>query len=80
MIILKNHKSCMGLYRKLVVQINGQDERMIVMLDTDEIFEEEKEIPSFVLPNLITWLRDKGHSDSEVLDCIMCICGSGNER
>lgn len=50
------------------------------MLDIDEILEEEKEIPSYVFPNLITWLRNKGHSDSEVLDCIEYICNIENER
>lgn len=49
---------------------------MIIMLYMNEIPEEEKEIPSYLLVNLITWLRNKGLSESEILDCIKYICDS----
>ena len=50
------------------------------MLNMDEILEEEKEIPSYLLANLITWLRNKGIGESEVLECILYICNSKDGR
>ena len=50
------------------------------MLNMDQILEEEKEIPSFLLVNLITWLHNKGLSEPEILDCIQYICNPQNGR
>ena len=36
--------------------------------------EENTEIPSMLLANLIDWMRNKGISDSDIVDCLLYIC------
>ena len=31
---------------------------------------EKDELPSNLIPNLINWLKEHGHSDAEVVDCV----------
>ena len=36
--------------------------------------EENSEIPPRLLVNLIEWLRNKGMSDEDIVDCMLYIC------
>ncbi len=36
--------------------------------------EENSEIPPRLLVNLIEWLRNKGMSDEDIVDCLLHIC------
>lgn len=40
----------------------------------DEVLIEDMEIPPKLLSNLINWMRKKGISDADILDCIQTIC------
>lgn len=47
--------------------------------DVDEMFEdvlkeEDMEIPPSLLTNLIEWMRNKGISDEDIVDCMLHIC------
>lgn len=44
------------------------------MVDLD-IDKEQQEIPNFIFPRLIEWMRTHGQSDKDIIDCIMYICG-----
>ncbi|MBD5135504.1 MAG: hypothetical protein HDT39_06005 [Lachnospiraceae bacterium] len=41
---------------------------------------DDMEIPPFLLPNLIDWMRNKGISDTDIVDCIQYICATHPER
>lgn len=43
------------------------------MCNLDEVSAEDMEIPPQLLANLIAWMRRKGISDAEILDCIQTI-------
>lgn len=43
---------------------------------SEEIAEEDMEIPPNLLPNLIVWMRKKGISDAEILECILFMCSN----
>ena len=49
------------------------------MCNLDEVLVEDVEIPSQLLANLIAWMRRKGISDAEILDCIQTICITNND-
>ncbi len=34
------------------------------------------EIPPQVIPNLMRWLKDHGHNEKEVADCLQCLSGN----
>ena len=36
--------------------------------------EENTEIPPMLLANLIDWMRNKGISDEDIVDCMLYIC------
>lgn len=36
--------------------------------------EENTEIPPILLANLIEWMRNKGISDEDIVDCMLYIC------
>ena len=36
--------------------------------------EENTEIPPMLLANLIEWMRNKGISDEDIVDCMLYIC------
>lgn len=40
----------------------------------------DMEIPPNLIPNLIIWMRNKGISDEEIVDCILYICTTGAEE
>ncbi len=40
---------------------------------------EQQEIPNFIFPRLIEWMRAHGQSDKDIVNCIMYIC-SENEN
>ena len=48
------------------------------MMTTDEINNTEevssRELPPYLITNLIEWLKAKNISDSDIIDCIMYIC------
>lgn len=44
------------------------------MNNLDEVLIEDMEIPPQMLSNLINWMRKKGISDEDILDCIQTIC------
>ena len=46
-------------------------------VDAQIAFDEsgEYDLPPDLLPNLMQWLKDHGHSDEEVLDCIKALAG-----
>ncbi len=39
-----------------------------------EIEMEQQEIPNFIFPRLIEWMRTHGQSDKDIIDCILYIC------
>lgn len=43
-------------------------------LDNMNIDEMDMEIPSFLLSHLIEWMRNKGISDEDIVDCMLYIC------
>ncbi|MCM1143748.1 MAG: hypothetical protein NC318_08605 [Blautia sp.] len=40
---------------------------------------EQQEIPNFIFPRLIEWMRMHGQSDKDIIGCIMYICGEGEK-
>lgn len=48
-------------------------------LDNNKVLVEDVEIPPQLLANLIVWMRRKGISDTEILDCIQTICSTNND-
>lgn len=40
----------------------------------ESLAEEDMEIPPNLLPNMIVWMRKKGISDAEILECILYMC------
>ncbi len=40
----------------------------------DMNFEKEQEIPSSLIARLIEWMREHGHSEKEIVDCIQFVC------
>lgn len=42
-------------------------------------FDREQEIPGGLLARLIEWMREHGHSEKEIVDCILFICNSKKE-
>lgn len=47
-------------------------------VDAQIAFDEagEHDLPQELLPNLIKWMREHGHSEEEILDCIQALSGS----
>ena len=43
-------------------------------LDDMNIDEMDMEIPSFLLSHLSEWMRNKGISDEDIVDCMLYIC------
>lgn len=39
--------------------------------DVEKLSEGDIEIPSNILPNMVEWMRNKGITDSDILDCIL---------
>lgn len=40
---------------------------------------EEQEIPNYIFPRLIDWMRTHGQSDKDIIDCILYICREKEE-
>lgn len=40
---------------------------------------EEQEIPNYIFPRLIDWMRTHGQSDKDIVDCILYICREQDE-
>lgn len=40
----------------------------------ETLLEEDLEIPPNLLPNMIDWMRKKGISDADILECILYMC------
>ena len=40
----------------------------------DVLREEDMEIPPSLIANLIEWMRNKGISDEDIVDCMLYIC------
>lgn len=43
-------------------------------LDNMDIDEKDMEIPPLLLSHLIEWMRNKGISDEDIVDCMLYIC------
>lgn len=43
-------------------------------LDNMSIDEKNMEIPPSLISNLIEWMRNKGISDEDIVDCMLYIC------
>lgn len=43
-------------------------------LDNMNVDEMNMEIPPFLISNLIEWMRNKGISDEDIVDCMLYIC------
>lgn len=41
---------------------------------------EQQEIPNFIFPRLIEWMRMHGQSDKDIINCIMYICGEDEKQ
>lgn len=52
-----------------VKKVNQED-----MTSEDAIKEEDMEIPPSLVANLIEWMRNKGISDEDIVDCMLYIC------
>lgn len=44
------------------------------MKEIRSVLSSDLEIPSDLLPNMIDWMRNKGISDADILECILYMC------
>ena len=59
------------IYLKEVAEAQGKSINGFIKEAIDEKCSGEKdELPPNLVPNLMNWLKEHGHSDAEVVDCI----------
>lgn len=62
-----------------VEEMRRNPEKYKTYNDVNEVFEdalneEDMEIPPSLLASLIEWMRNKGISDEDIVDCMLYIC------